>query len=160
MLGDHNDVHFQGLAILLPTALFAFSQGGRSERLGAGMLLLSALTSTLIERLAGAALGPAPLLRDVSAACGLLFVAIRYSSLWLGPALLFYSGDLTMIAARLGALGVAPDQGAPSALDGLVGYLVPAAIAASTLGAMIRRRRIVSTSRRERPSELARGLSQ
>jgi hypothetical protein len=130
------------LAALLATTAFAWRLGGRAERLGALLLVAGWLIATSTGLILGAASSAAALLNETLGAGGLLLVAVRYSSLWLGPALLSYSGGFALHAVRLGAVD-------PPAWPGLsepmmhetIGYLVLLAVAGGTLAAMIERHR-------------------
>ena len=130
-----------GLIALLATATFAWRLGGKAERLGALILTLGWAAAALARILVGSSLAAAPLFSDAINAAGLLWVALRYSSLWLGPAMLCYSGAMAAQAVQLGAVEA---QGWPAAffpvLDPILGNLVLAAVAGGTLAAMRRRR--------------------
>lgn len=132
-----------GLAALLATVLFAWSQGGRAERLGAALLILGWVAARLAQPLIGHASGPPSFLSDAIDASGFLWVAIRYSSLWLGPTLLFYSGDFALDALQMGQVALPPWHGmtAYPLLNGLINYLVLVAVVGGTLATMIKRRR-------------------
>ena len=72
-------------------------KGGPAERSGAVMILVAWLGSTLIQALAKAYILPIVFLAsDAVLAAGLLFLAIRFSSLWLGAAMLLQAFGLCL----------------------------------------------------------------
>jgi len=79
-------------------------KGGPAERSGAVMILVTWLGSTLIQALAKAYILPIVFLAsDAVLAAGLLFLAIRFSSLWLGAAMLLQATGLSLHAAYFAA---------------------------------------------------------
>ena len=82
----------------------ALWKGGTPERSGAAMILFSWLGSTVIQAMAKAYIVPiAFLASDAALAAGLLFLAIRFSSLWLGAAMLLQAIGLSLHAAYFAA---------------------------------------------------------
>ena len=82
----------------------AIWKGGPAERSGAVMILVAWLGSTLIQALAKAYILPIVFLAsDAVLAAGLLFLAIRFSSLWLGAAMLLQATGLSLHAAYFAA---------------------------------------------------------
>ena len=81
-----------GLTVLI--CLFAFLKGGRAERIGAGIILSNlVLTIILAELNLGAGGSLAQLGLDAVTAIGLLVIALRYASLWVGAVMLLYSAQ-------------------------------------------------------------------
>lgn len=83
--------------IALATCLFAFWKGSGAERLGAGLIV----GVVVLAKIAGLLLPASaePLIRlvgDGLTAVGLLAVALRYASLWLGGAMLLYAAQFTL----------------------------------------------------------------
>ena len=79
-------------------------KGGPAERGGGVMILVAWLGSTLIQALAKAYVLPIVFLAsDAVLAAGLLFLAIRFSSLWLGGAMLLQAIGLSLHAAYFAA---------------------------------------------------------
>src|SRR3954465_15250271 len=79
-------------------------KGGPAERSGGVMILVAWLGSTLIQALAKAYVLPIVFLAsDAVLAAGLLFLAIRFSSLWLGGAMLLQAIGLSLHAAYFAA---------------------------------------------------------
>lgn len=115
--------------LILGVPALAWRFGGPAERWGA--LLNSALTLTVM---AGqiATKDPRPSLvvlgGDFTLACGFLILALRYSNIWLGVAMLLQSAELTLNAVTLSA------GRQPSALDALVTNLISLAVVATILG--------------------------
>jgi len=100
-IGDLGDPDLGLAALALACgALFAASRGGRPERLAGRLVICTLIATSTIEALLGRPIGSARLLYDTLGASAFLFVTIRYSSLWLGVALLIYSADLGLIAMR------------------------------------------------------------
>jgi len=129
-----------GLMALLATATFAWTKGGEAERLGALLLSAGWLLACLMRLALGAQIDGLPFLPEALDAGGLLLVAVRYSSLWLGPALLSYSGGFALHAVRLGAVDPQPAL-APNdvMLHDLMGYVALLAVVGGTVAAMRRR---------------------
>ena len=79
-------------------------KGGPAERSGAVMILVTWIGSTVIQAMAKAYVLPLVFLAsDAVLAVGLLFLAIRFSSLWLGAAMLLQAIGLSLHAAYFAA---------------------------------------------------------
>jgi hypothetical protein len=79
-------------------------KGGPAERSGALLILVTWLGSTVIQALAKAYILPILFLAsDAVLAAGLLILAIRYSSLWMGAAMLLQAIGLSLHAAYFAA---------------------------------------------------------
>jgi hypothetical protein len=82
----------------------ALWKGGAPERSGAVMILVTWLGATLIQAVAKAYILPILfLVSDAVLAAGLLILAIRYSSLWMGAAMLLQAIGLSLHAAYFAA---------------------------------------------------------
>lgn len=82
----------------------AIWKGGPAERSGALMILVAWLGSTVLQAMAKAYIVPVVFLAsDAVLAAGLLFLAIRFSSLWLGAAMLLQAIGLSLHAAYFAA---------------------------------------------------------
>ncbi|HEY4029561.1 MAG TPA: hypothetical protein VGM25_04415 [Caulobacteraceae bacterium] len=82
----------------------ALWKGGSAERSGGVMILVTWIGSTVIQAMAKAYVVPIVFLAsDAVLAAGLLFLAIRFSSLWLGAAMLLQAIGLSLHAAYFAA---------------------------------------------------------
>lgn len=82
----------------------ALWKGGAAERSGALMILVTWLGATVIQAVAKAYILPiAFLASDAILAAGLLILAIRYSNLWMGAAMLLQATGLSLHAAYFAA---------------------------------------------------------
>jgi len=132
-----------GLAALVATALFAWREGGRAERLGGVLLVLGWMVGGIARQMIGHPNVAGPFLSDAVDATGFVLVAVRYSCLWLAPTLLIYSGGFTLRAIELGMFG-SPQWPAmlnyATITDGL-SYLVLFVVAWATYVTMMERQR-------------------
>ena len=82
--------------ILVAVCVFALWKGGPAERAGAAVIIVL----SLVERLAHAFPQPwwpiIALCGDALTALGLLIVALRYASFWLGGVMLLYAAQFTL----------------------------------------------------------------
>ena len=83
-------------ALILASCLLAFLKGGPAERWGAGLILTFALLWETTFFLSSEARAVAQLVGDGLTAAGLLIIALRYASLWLGGALLFQAAQFSL----------------------------------------------------------------
>lgn len=82
----------------------AMWKGGPAERSGAMMIMVAWLGATVIQAAAKAYVLPVAFLAsDAALAAGLLLLAIRYSSLWMGAAMLLQAIGLALHAAYFAA---------------------------------------------------------
>ena len=82
----------------------ALWKGGPAERSGAILILVTWLGSTVIQAMAKAYILPIVFLAsDALLAAGLLILAIRYSNLWMGAAMLLQATGLSLHAAYFAA---------------------------------------------------------
>jgi len=92
--------------LLGATCLFAWFKGGIGERAGATAVAIAWIGSVATPALFPAGLQPVILLMlDVLLAAALLMIAIRYSSRWLGAAMLLQAFMLAIHAEQLGEDG-------------------------------------------------------
>jgi hypothetical protein len=83
--------------LLIAVCFFAVWKGGPAERSGASVVLAMVLLERLLYGPAPADLRPIlSLCGDALTAAGLLAVTLRYGSLWLGGAMLFYAAQFTL----------------------------------------------------------------
>lgn len=83
-------------ALIVGSCLLAFLKGGPAERLGAGLILIFALFWEATVFLSPEARSIAQLVGDGLTAVGLLAIALRYASPWLGGALLFQAAQFSL----------------------------------------------------------------
>ena len=84
---------------LLAVCLLAWWRGAAAEQFGSLLILAADLTADIILAVAYPKFpGIGMCAIDFALACGLLFIALRYSSLWLGGAMLLQSVALCLQA--------------------------------------------------------------
>ena len=88
------------LLLMLATAVFAFWKGGQPERFGAGMIVVTWI-GTVIAQAPGHQAVWIFMVFDGLLAVGFLVVAVRYSSLWLGGAMICQAVSFGAHALRL-----------------------------------------------------------
>ncbi|MDR3507249.1 MAG: hypothetical protein P4L64_05045 [Caulobacteraceae bacterium] len=129
---------------LIVTSVFAWWKGGPPERLGTLLLAASWLGTDLTRALLGQLMPTALLFAsDALVSTGFLIIAVRYSSLWLGMAMLFYASAFALHAVQF------DDADAPRwhgmiiylLLNNILNYLVLLTLAAGTCATMAQRRR-------------------
>lgn len=134
-----------GLASLAATGAFAWWKGGRAERLGTLMLAVSWLGADVARGFSGQMMPIIPLLAsDALTSAAFLYIAIRYSSLWLGAAMIFRAIGFALHAAQLS------DSDAPRwhgfiiylLINNILSYLVLLSLAGGTVATMVQRRRL------------------
>jgi hypothetical protein len=90
------------IALTLGISLFAFWKGGPAERLGGAMVGANLILSVLSGLLLPPSLEPiCRLTLDGLTALGLLVIAVRYASFWLGGAMLLYAAQFSLHAFYL-----------------------------------------------------------
>jgi hypothetical protein len=82
--------------IILAMCVFAFWKGGPAERAGAVVILALMILERVLHVLPAAWWPILSLCGDGLTALGLLGVALRYASLWLGGAMLFYAAQFSL----------------------------------------------------------------
>lgn len=119
----------EALLIIAATPFIAWRIGGPAERWGA-LLNASAALAVIASQILTVSARPAVafLAVDFTLATGFLVLALRYSNIWLGVAMLLQSAELTLNAVTLSA------GRQPSALDALVTNLISLAVVATILG--------------------------
>jgi nitrate reductase gamma subunit len=133
-----------GLAGLAVTCAFAWWKGGTPERLGTLMLAVSWVGADLVRGLSGQMVPTVTLLiSDILISAGFLYIAIRYSSLWLGAAMMFRAVGFAVHAAQLSATDAPRWNGwiIYLLINNVLSYLVLLTLAGGTLATMMRRRR-------------------
>ncbi|MDR3514156.1 MAG: hypothetical protein P4L73_21175 [Caulobacteraceae bacterium] len=134
-----------GLASLAATGAFAWWKGGRPERLGTLVLAGTWLGADLVRGLSGEMVPIITLLAsDALTSAAFLYIAIRYSSLWLGAAMIFRAIGFALHAAQLS------DSEAPRwhgwiiylLINNILSYLVLLSLAGGTVATILQRRRI------------------
>lgn len=83
-------------ALTLGSCAFAFWKGGPAERMGAGLIITFAILWEATFFLSSEARSIAQLVGDGLTAAGLLAIALRYASLWLGGALMFQAAQFSL----------------------------------------------------------------
>ncbi len=134
-----------GLISLLAACAFAWWKGGPPERLGTLVVAVVWVSADILRGLSGQ-LTPTVVLfaSDILMALGLLFIAVRYSSLWLGLAMLFESFCFALHAIQL------DDADAPRwhgmivylLLNNILSYLVLATLTGGTFATITERSRV------------------
>jgi hypothetical protein len=133
-----------GLASLIVTCAFAWWKGGPPERLGTLMVAAVWLGSDLVRGFGGQMVPTITLLvSDSLIAAGFLYVAVRYSSLWLGAAMMFQAISFALHAAEMS------DADAPRwhgwivylLISNILSYFVLMALTGGTIATILRRRR-------------------
>jgi hypothetical protein len=76
--------------------LFAFWKGERAERIAGGLILANLALSVAGDFVFGRAMPLVQLVGDGVTALGLLALALRYASLWLGGAMLLYAVQFSL----------------------------------------------------------------
>lgn len=88
-----------GWTVLLGVFAFAWFKGGRAEQYGASLKLATSLIALGVHHLLKqGAISGALLTADGVLAVGFLALAIRYSSLWIGAAMLLQAGQFSLHA--------------------------------------------------------------
>ena len=92
-----------GLILMIVTCLFALLKGGAAERYGASLIGTAWIASLGFQVLTPTGGREVTLLIvDFLLACGLLAIAIRYASLWIGTAMLLQAAILALHAEAMG----------------------------------------------------------
>ena len=137
------DINTQiSLIVLVSTCMFTWTKGGPAERLGAVLVVVSWLGTDFARAAAGLTIPASVMfLSDLLLSLGFLYVSVRYSSLWLGLAMLFESFCFALHALQL------DDTDAPRwhgmivylLLNNILNYLVLLTLAGGTLATMGKR---------------------
>lgn len=125
--------------LIVGVPALAWRFGGPAERWGAALNSTAALAVMTAQFVTRDARPGVPFLAvDFLLASGFLVLALRYSNIWLGAAMLLQSAELTLNAVMLSA------ERELTALDALITNLISLAVVAAILGgawAQHRRRR-------------------
>lgn len=134
-----------GLAGLAAVCLFAWWKGGPPERLGTLMLALSWIGADVVRGFSGQMVPTVTLfVSDILISAGFLYIAIRYSSLWLGAAMMFRAIGFAVHAAQLSGGDDAPRWNGwiiYLLINNVLSYLVLLTLAGGTVATILRRRR-------------------
>jgi hypothetical protein len=134
-----------GLAGLAGACLFTWWKGGPPERMGVLVVVAVWIGSDLVRAVGGQMIAPVTLLvSDFAAAAGFLYIAVRYSSLWLGAAMMFQAMSLALHAMQLS------ENDAPRwhgwiiylLIVNVLSYLILLALIGGAVSAIFRRRRL------------------
>lgn len=134
------------LLLLAGTALFAALKGGPAERFGVA-LIVTAWIAAVIANEISRSMVMAPVLSflilDGLVTVGFLVIAVRYSSLWLGGAMILQAVSFGAHAMRLSDDGASSRHGAYAylAVTNVVGFLVLFILIGGTFATIARRRR-------------------
>ena len=133
-----------GLISLAATCAFAWWKGGKPERLGTLVLAVVCVGTDLLRGMGGQ-LMPTVLLfgSDGVLAFGFLYIAVRYSSMWVGVSLLFEAFCFGLHAIQLGDVDAPRWHGMIIylLLNNILNYLVQATLVGGTLATMGKRAR-------------------
>ena len=142
------------LVALLATVVFGWLKGGKAERRGALLLGVSFVVTDVARAVAGQLIPTAILfISDITTALGFLWIAFRYSSLWLGSAMFFSSLILALHANRLGGGEAVRWHGMILylLLNNIFAYLIMLSLVGGTVAAMLARRRQRATTLKVEP---------
>ncbi len=140
-----HSVRFAIIALAIGTCVLAFIKGGRAERGGAILIALNWFAITVSQFLIGGRVptrtfvGSPALIFDILLAIGFLWLALRYSSLWLGAAMMLQGGQLAVYGSFLQAGAHSARQYA-IALN-VTGVLVLLTILGGTISSWMQRKR-------------------
>ena len=133
-----------GLIGLATTCAFAWWKGGAPEKLGTLVVAVAWLGGDLLRGLSGQLIPTAFLFAsDTLLSFGLLIIAVRYSSLWVGLAMLFESFCFALHGIQLGDVDAPRWHGmiVYLLLNNIFNYLVLVTLATGTLATMHKRMR-------------------
>lgn len=92
-------LHHLLTAVIVCVTAFAWLKGGWPERMGATLNLVVALMFLVLQfAMSSSVLAPGLLIIDGVLGLGLLVLAIRYASLWLGAAMLLQAAQFSLHA--------------------------------------------------------------
>jgi hypothetical protein len=134
-----------GLLALAATGLFAWWKGGPPERLGSLMVAVSLLGADIVRGVSGQMMPTVILLvSDILISAGFLYIAIRYSSLWLGAAMMFRAIGFAVHATQLSATDQPRWHGfiVYLLLNNVLAYLVLLSLVGGTFATITRRGRL------------------
>ena len=153
-----------GLATLFLTGAFAWWKGGAPERLGTLVFGLGTVGADVWRAANGEHAAVMPLFAvDLMMALGFLYIAIRYSSLWLGAAMMLLAASFALHATGL------TDPARPRwhgmiiylLANNILSYLTMAALVGGTVATIVKRRQMIrrkaeaEAKRANRPTSLA-----
>ena len=133
-----------GLAGLVLTCAFAWWKGGPPERLGSMMLAVSWFGADVARGFSNQMVPTITLFAsDIVLAIGFLYIAIRYSSLWLGAVMLFQAIEFALHATQLNTADAPRWHGwiIYLLINNVLNYLLLLALTGGTVATILRRRR-------------------
>jgi len=135
---------YAGLTALFVTTVFVALKGGPPERLGTAMIVVAWVGSIVAHALTHGMFSYGWLMVfDGLLAVGFLIVAVRYSSLWLGGAMICQAISFGSYAFRLtdNARTVWRGQNVLIVVNNVISYLVLFILVGGTIATIQRRRR-------------------
>jgi hypothetical protein len=135
-----------GLLALFATGAFAWWKGGAPERFGALVFGVGTVGADIWRAASGQHVPVIPMFAaDLMMSLGFLYIAIRYSSLWLGAAMMLQSGSFALHAAGLSDPSRPRWHGMIIYLlaNNVLSYLTLAALAGGTVATILKRRAAV-----------------
>ncbi len=137
-----------GLILLIAVVIFAWAKGGPGERVGSAVVAAAWIASLAVEMLAPRdARALSLLFFDFALATALLFVAIRYASVWLGVTMILQAFVLAVHALHQeDGLREAGVRNAYILLLNLASSGVLIVIAVSTASAWMARRKAAASA--------------
>jgi hypothetical protein len=135
-----------GLASLFATGAFAWWKGAAPERLGTLVFGLGTVAACIWRAMNGEHAAVMPLFAvDLMMALGFLYIAIRYSSLWLGAAMMLLAASFALHATGLSDPARPRWHGMIIYLlaNNILSYLTLAALAGGTVATIMKRRQAV-----------------
>jgi hypothetical protein len=135
-----------GLAGLVATCGFAWWKGGPPERLGSLMLAIAWVGADTARGFSNQMVPTITLfVSDIVLAVGFLYIAIRYSSLWLGAVMMFQAIEFALHAIQLNSTDAPRWHGwiLYLLINNLLNYLLLLTLTGGTVATILRRRRQV-----------------
>jgi hypothetical protein len=133
-----------GLAGLVAACGFAWWKGGPPERLGTLMLAVSWIGADIARGFSNQMVPTVTMfVSDAVLAIGFLYIAIRYSSLWLGAVMILQAIAFALHASQLSASDAPRWHGwiVYLLINNLINYSLLLALTGGTIATILRRRR-------------------
>jgi len=133
-----------GVAVLAVTSAWTWWKGGPAERLGTLIYGIGWLGADAWRALSNQSVPVIPMfVSDIAMSLGFLYIAIRYSSLWVGAAMLLQAGNFYLHAAGLADPSRPRWHGMIIYLlaNNILSYLILLALASGTLATILKRQR-------------------
>lgn len=132
-----------GMLAVLLTSGFAWWKGGPAERMGTLIVCVSAVGGHVARAFSGQ-LAPTVTMffSDMFLSLGFLYIAVRYSSLWLGAAMIFQGCVFSFHATQLDDSDLPRWHGMVIYLlvHNILGYLVMLSLVGGTVASIMKRR--------------------